>query len=578
MEARYTDERNAQIVIELLKAHQICKVVASPGSTNICLIASMQTDSYFQIFSAPDERSAAYMACGMAAESGEPVVLSCTGATASRNYYPGLTEAYYRKLPVLAITSSRRSERIGHNFDQVTDRTSCARDVVRLSVQMPVVHDKESEWGCMIAANKAMLELGRRGGGPVHINLETTYSTNCRVREIPPVRAIDRFTYGDKFPELTGDRVGIVVGAHVRWSGELTQAVESFCESHNGVVFCDHTSNYQGKYRIFPNLITHQKNYSSSLKQVDLVIHIGEISSSEYGIRSSQVWRVSPDGEIRDTFGKLKYVFELEEQDFFQYYAKEGSKKENTIFSEYQSEDEAIRRSLPQLPFSNAWIASVTSHRLPQNAVLHLGIRNSLRSWNFFDTCSGILGYSNTGGFGIDGSLSSLLGASLVHPDKIYYCVLGDLAFFYDMNVLGNRHIGNNIRILLINNGTGMEMRFSAFLATKINAKMDSFIAASGHYGNKSTSLVRHYAEDLGFEYLSASDKQKYLEMVNRFVDDRIGEKPQLFEVFVDPKKDDEAYNALSEIKTDRILEAKNTLYDMLGKKNVDTLKRLIKR
>ena len=83
-----TDERNAQILIQVLKAHGIKKVIASPGTTNACLVSSMQSDPFFEIYSAPEERSGAYMACGMAAESGEPVVLSCTGATASRNYMP----------------------------------------------------------------------------------------------------------------------------------------------------------------------------------------------------------------------------------------------------------------------------------------------------------------------------------------------------------------------------------------------------------------------------------------------------------------------------------------------------------
>lgn len=67
----YTDERNAQIVISLLKAHGIKKVVASPGTTNICLIASLQQDPFFEIYSAADERSAGYIACGLSAESGE---------------------------------------------------------------------------------------------------------------------------------------------------------------------------------------------------------------------------------------------------------------------------------------------------------------------------------------------------------------------------------------------------------------------------------------------------------------------------------------------------------------------------
>ena len=64
---------------------------------------------------------------------------------------------------------------------------------------------------------------------------------------------------------------------------------------------------------------------------------------------------------------------------------------------------------------------------------------------------------SNTGGFGIDGILSTLVGASLADKEKLFFAILGDLAFFYDMNVAGNRHVGNNIRILFINNGKGTE-------------------------------------------------------------------------------------------------------------------------
>ena len=96
MEKCYTNEIHTQILIALLKAHGIRKVVASPGATNICFVASIQNDPYFEIYSSVDERSAAYIACGLSAESGEAVVLSCTGATASRNYIPALTEAFYR--------------------------------------------------------------------------------------------------------------------------------------------------------------------------------------------------------------------------------------------------------------------------------------------------------------------------------------------------------------------------------------------------------------------------------------------------------------------------------------------------
>ena len=75
----YTSERSVQILISLLKQHGIKKVVASPGTTNITLVASLQQDDWFNMYSSVDERSAAYIACGMAAESGEPVVLTVPG-------------------------------------------------------------------------------------------------------------------------------------------------------------------------------------------------------------------------------------------------------------------------------------------------------------------------------------------------------------------------------------------------------------------------------------------------------------------------------------------------------------------
>ena len=114
MKKYYSNEKNIEYLIAYLKEFNIRKVIASPGTTNLSFVASIQYDNFFEMFSCVDERSAAYMAVGMAEESGEPVVITCTGATASRNYLPALTEAYYRKLPILVITGTKTEERIGH--------------------------------------------------------------------------------------------------------------------------------------------------------------------------------------------------------------------------------------------------------------------------------------------------------------------------------------------------------------------------------------------------------------------------------------------------------------------------------
>jgi 2-succinyl-5-enolpyruvyl-6-hydroxy-3-cyclohexene-1-carboxylate synthase len=135
MEQFYTSERNVQIVIGLLKAHGIKRIVASPGSTNVTFVGSVQQDPVFDIYACGDERSASYMAVGIALETGEPCVLSCTGATASRNYFSALTEAFYRKIPILAITSTQEPSKIGNLTPQVIDRSAQPNDIVKISVQ-----------------------------------------------------------------------------------------------------------------------------------------------------------------------------------------------------------------------------------------------------------------------------------------------------------------------------------------------------------------------------------------------------------------------------------------------------------
>ena len=163
----YTIERGQQILVSLLKQHGIRKVIASPGTTNITFVASVMNDPFFEIYSSVDERSAAYMAVGMAEETGEVVVLSCTGATASRNYIPGLTEAYYRKLPILAVTATQNENRVGHLIPQVIDRSQQPKDCCVHSEHIAVPRDVDDEWDATIRLNRAILALTHRGGGPV---------------------------------------------------------------------------------------------------------------------------------------------------------------------------------------------------------------------------------------------------------------------------------------------------------------------------------------------------------------------------------------------------------------------------
>lgn len=578
----YTDEVNSQVIIGLLKQHKIRRVIASPGATNISLVASMQHDPYFEMYSAVDERSAAYMACGLAAESGEPVVLSCTGATASRNYMPGLTEAFYRKLPVLAITSAQIFGRVGQHVAQVIDRSVIPKDVARISVALPVVGNADDLWECEIKVNKAILELKRHGGGPAHINLPTTYSQAFDVATLPSFRAIDRITLSDQFPEIPAGRIAIFVGAHAFMSPELTRAIDTFCASHNAVVFCDHTSGYQGRYRVQYALAGAQVNLDLSGSRADLLIHIGEVSGdySSLNLARDKVWRVSDDGEVRDTFRKLQYVFEMSARAFFERYSKTPSVDATEYLVSCQTQLSQLRNKIPDLPFSNIWVASRFAHRLPEGSVMHFGILNSLRSWNFFEMPKSVRSECNVGGFGIDGCLSSLIGASLFDPKNIYFGVIGDLAFFYDMNVLGNRHVGRNLRIILVNNGMGVEFKNYDHRAAKVSDGDDAnaYIAAAGHFGNKSKTLVRNYVQDLGFEYLCASSKQELDEVADRFLSQEVSQLPLFLEVFTDGAEESRALELMTGIGQNTKGMAKQFARSVLGEGGVSALKKLLRK
>lgn len=578
----YTVEKHTQILISLLKTHGVRKIVASPGATNVCLLGSLQSDSFFEIYSSVDERSAAYIAVGLAAESGEPVALSCTGSTASRNYIPGLTEAYYRKLPVLAITASQHLGRAGQNYGQVIDRSSPLADIVMESVTADCVYTEEDQWACAVNINKALIALRKNGGGPAHINLVTTYNKDFSCATLPTVCKISHIQNIKDMPSLNGYKhIAVLVGAHGKWTKELSEAVEKFCGAYNAVVIMNHASNYKGDYGFNPDLINNMAQYIPNTERADLVIYIGSVPRYTSGMYEKAMWRVNPDGKIRDIEKKLTHVFAMEEVEFFQYYAEQKSSCcSDTYAGQWQDECAQILEKMPEIPFSNVWIANKLCVMLPENSVFHVAGSNTARAWNFFPISKSIECYSNDGTMGIDGQVSALIGESLACPDKLHFGAVGDLTFFYDMNSLGNRHIGCNFRLLVVNNGKGAEFKLYSHPAYAFGDAADSYMAAAGHYGNKSPMLIRHYAEDLGYEYLTASTKDEFLESAKRFTVPELTDCPMIFEVFTESANESKAIYAMNHIVSNSAGKtkdlAKNIIKKIAGEQGVDRVKKLL--
>ena len=546
----YTDEVNTLILISLLKEHGIKKVIASPGATNISFVGSVQFDPYFEVFSAVDERAAAFMACGLAEESGEPVVLTCTGATASRNYIPGLTEAYYRKLPILALTSTQHEGRVGNYVAQVIDRSEQFPDMVKKSFHLHTVHSEEDKQHCITMANDALLELSHNNPGPVHINLVTTYSNRFNIEKLPKYRVIRRYNK-DVLPQLNSSSIGIFVGAHIAFTKEETDAIDLFCENNNAVVICDQISNYRGKYRFLASLVNSQE-YDYGTVKFDLIIYIGYVHGAYLNFYGKELWRVNPDGAIRDPYNNITAVFEMSEQDFFMHYSQK--RIDNSILSKCNYAAQQVLEHVPELPFSNMWIAKETAGLLPEHSILHISILNTLRVWNYFETPDTVLCYTNSGGYGTDGCLSSFLGSALANQNKEHYMIIGDLSFFYDLNAMLN-HIPANVHIMLVNNGLGTEFKNYNHRAAYFGEDANPFIAAKGHNGFRNPNVVKKMCGNLNIKYFSAGNKEKFLQGRDEWL--KSGNGPVIFEVFTNDKDESDALKLMNNIVKDTSLKGK---------------------
>ena len=540
----FNNTDNISIIVELLKKHGISQIVISPGGTNIAFIRAVQDDSFFKCHSVVDERSAAYFAIGLYLQTGKPIALCCTSAQATRNYIPGLTEAYYKHVPLLAITMQKHERFTGQEYMQAPHQSSLPVDCVKKSFVLPFISDVNDRYHSIRVANEAILELYRDGFGPVQLCVPWLDFPIGKVA--PAVRMIERYPDSGSFNfNLDGKKVLLAIGEHRPFESRLCGAIIRFVERFGAVVYTNLLSNFHSDCYMASNLLMLSMTEDEFEKVVpDVMITIGGQTGdypfyrmlSKPRFSNIEHWRISCDGKVVDTYDKLTRIYQCTELEFFE--AACGEKVAESIGLNYVDAWKAMESSRStdvELPLSNAKIAQTLSRGLSSPCVVQLSILNSLRTWSLFKFDPMIEFYSNVGAFGIDGGMSTLIGQSFA-TDKLCFMVIGDLAFLYDINSLSIRGIGANVRVLLINNNGGFEFKID----TGHNSDVDRYIAASDHF-----KTAAGWAVDCGFRYMSASDTEELETSLGVFV--APSERPIVLEVFVSDDNEFDAYRRILE-------------------------------
>ena len=582
----YSNYRSIQILICLLKKYNISDIVLSPGGSDIPLIHSIETDDFFECYSVVDERSAAYYAMGIAQTKNRAVACICTSGSAVCNYLPGITEAFYQGVPIVAITADKNAYYQGQLEIQKIEQTTVFNGVVKKSVELPMVKNDEDEWLCNRLVNEALLDLYHHGSGPVHINVPIVGTYNIYdCAELPDQRKIvihDSVSENNLWKSAAKSlskfkRILVVVGQNVVFDEFDILNLNRFFQKYNCVYSTEHLSNLDcdGTVNTYPISEVMGTPVLNKLKP-DLVISIGNNLSAyklkpflRANYKSTINWLISESGEVRDAYKCLAEIFECSVSEFFKKaseFAPEDAKNSKEYYDLWQTTLSKLDRK--EFEFSNLYVAQKLAKVIPENSILHTAILNSTRIMQFFDLAKGVRTFSNVGTLGIDGCFSTFAGAAAA-TDKLAYLLIGDLSFFYDMNAAGLRSIGANVRVILLNNGGGSEFHF--FMGRDKIPTLDSYICAE--HSKKAEGWIK----SLGYDYYSATNKEELDAVIGKF--GRKSDRPMFLEIFTrmedDAKKTKKFYCENESLSADD--KFKNFMKTIVSESHMKKVKKIVK-
>ena len=537
----HPDIERARLLVALIKEYGFGHIVISSGARDVALAKLFEADKFFKTYNVTDERSAAYFAMGIALRIKEPVVITCTSGTAVSNYLPGITEAFYQKVPIVIISGDRYPCYLGQMEAQMIKQYELFKDVCKKSVTLPIHYGtprEKREVYRMIC--ETLLEVDHNGNGPVHINfpidkLENQFPSPDSLI-LPKVNKIDRIDYWSE--ELIwknaanqlrkATRVMVIYGQNNPLTAEEKQYFDLFCQKYNCVVLTDHLSNVYGDWCLNPYRLLKRWSNDQFKTQLmpDLVIYIGgkrtlncPLQGKMRSIRKYiNFWHVTDEGNVVDIYGKLTTIFGCKQSHFFRYFALQAETSKNNgeyyeMWKNYISTVSPV--DFRKLKFTSYYTMGRIALKLPKDTFVHFGVGNTFINIENYPIDESITVYCNMGTNGIDGSVSTFIG-QCVEADKKGYLLIGDLSFFYDMNALWNKSLNGNVRIMLNNDGgAGLLAHYQTPSITQ-----------------EHNAVAEGWVKSLGFKYLSAHTMEEFENQIDVFLYDE-SDQPVFFEVFV---------------------------------------------
>lgn len=438
----------------------------SPGSRNAPIVAGFLRVAGFQLHSVVDERSAGFVALGMAIQLQKPVVLICTSGSAVVNYYSAVLEAFYQRIPLIVLTADRPEELIDNWDGQAIHQQNIFEPHTVGNFELPQCLDSQN---CdaqiadvLIKANRAAVSAAQ---GPVQINVplrdpiyENINAPIVPLKEIQPFNAepLKGAIVDLEKLEINNGKVLFVAGQMPPQNTEIVELLTLTAEKWP--MLCDITSNLS-KIGVQNWELAFQQSKLSDIHKPDVLITFGLSVLSKklktFLRKHSPVkhYHICEGGHVGNPFFSNPETIILPLKEFLL-----------TLLSKpILEENEGYRNSWNQFSNkivsekANNWefqIVKTTMEWASENAVLHFSNSMPIRYAGLVGNTKATL-HCNRGVSGIDGCTSTAVGAALSSPNNQHILISGDVSFFYDSNAFWQQVLPNNLTVILFNNNGG---------------------------------------------------------------------------------------------------------------------------
>ena len=505
----YSSKENVNLLTSLLVAHGIRHAVVCPGSRNAPIVHNLNECPDIQCHPVTDERSAGFYALGMSQALNESVAVCVTSGTALLNLAPAVAEAYYQHRPLIVISADRPQQWIDQLDGQTLPQPDALGRFVARAVTLPELPEgcnNEQHWYCNRLLNEALIVHH----APVHINVPISEPLfDFSVSELPAERRI----------ELIEADASSITQTHI---------VRMFMQAKRPMLISGQPMNPNLDEAVY--MIGDDESYVP-----DFVLYTGGSIVSKrvkhFLRKAKETWAVNLTGEVNDTFQNLTHVIQGDGEviaDLIRFNLERQPHPFVRLWDDLLSKVRA-RADAYKPDFSQMSAVKYFEESCPRDVSFHYANSTAIRLANIY---ARHFVYCNRGVNGIEGSLSTAAGFSLVCEEKVF-CVIGDLSFFYDQNALWNHNLKGNLRILLLNNGRGGI--FNMLRGLEQSPARDRYVAAEHH------TSAEGICQQNGVIYLRAENMVEMQHGIDTLLYIQ-SEHPVVLEVFTDSDEDERVF------------------------------------